>query len=111
MVRSESRERFIDAVRQVEAAVKALGDAYRKLGSAYDDLKSETRAQATKNTPVAHLVSSLASSIGPDRLNEAIFSSMLAHGLDPLLKRTAMRADGRKIDDLAGELAARLASV
>jgi hypothetical protein len=86
------------AMGDVEGAVVALGAAYQQTLVAYGIAKSETF--------VVERASDLASSIGPDRFNEAIFGCMLAHGLAPLLERTAMRADRQPNANLASASAA-----
>jgi len=102
IISQNSKDSLNAAMHEVEGAIVALGAAYKQLHSAYAVAKTEATVERA---------SDLASSIGPDRFNEAINGCMLAHGLAPLLLATAMRADGRPDANLSGEFAGRLGGV
>jgi len=121
MIPQANKDALIAAIREVERCVAALGAAYQALGSAYREAAfgQSDAPRASVGIGVARFsafqpssgMSNLASSIGPDRYNEDIVGAMLAHGLGPLLARTAMRPDMRPIENLASEFAARVGGV
>lgn len=88
----------------VEDAVVALGAAYRRFQAAYE--------LAYRGKP-NHVISNIASTIGPDRSDEDIVGAMNAAGLAPLLGRARARGgDGRHyVTDLRGEFKQRLLGV